>query len=98
VVKFHSLPRTTCDTTSVASPKAHARFECWVKYIALPNVTLGDLPFSARKGMRSGLAPSSLPRGTVAGVAPAPAPPGVCATGRGVAAPPLLLFANIVLG
>jgi len=51
----------------------------------------------ARKGMRSGPAPSSLPRGAVAGVAAAPAPPGVCATGRGVAAPPLLLVANIVL-
>jgi hypothetical protein len=47
--------------------------------------------------MRSGPAPSSLPRGAVAGVAAAPAPTGVCATGRGVAAPPLLLVANIVL-
>jgi hypothetical protein len=47
--------------------------------------------------MRSGPSPSSLPRGAVAGVAAAPAPTGVCATGRGVAAPPLLLVAKIVL-
>ena len=59
---------------------------------------LGRLPcFSARKGMRSGRAPSTLPRGAVAGVAAAPAPLGVCATGRGVASPPLLLVATIVL-
>jgi hypothetical protein len=47
--------------------------------------------------MRSGPATSSLPRGAVAGVAAAPAPLGVCATGRGVASPPLLLVATIVL-
>ena len=61
------------------------------------NLDMSACLWRARKGMRSGPAPSSLPRGAVAGVAAAPAPPGVCATGRGVAAPPLLLVANIVL-
>jgi hypothetical protein len=53
--------------------------------------------FSVRKRMRSGRAISTLRRGAVAGVAAAPAPLGVCATGRGVASPPLLLVATIVL-
>jgi len=61
------------------------------------NLDMSACLWRARKGMRSSPAPSSLPRGAVAGVAAAPAPPGVCATGRGVAAPPLLLVANIVL-
>ena len=61
------------------------------------NLDMSACLWRARKGMRSGPSPSSLPRGAVAGVAAAPAPTGVCATGRGVAAPPLLLVANIVL-
>jgi hypothetical protein len=59
------------------------------------NLDMSACLWRARKGMRSGPSPSSLPRGAVAGVAAAPAPTGVCATGRGVAAPPLLLVANI---
>ena len=57
----------------------------------------GHQGFSVRKRMRSGRAISTLRRGAVAGVAAAPAPLGVCATGRGVAPPPLLLVATIVL-
>jgi hypothetical protein len=40
---------------------------------------------------------SKFTKGAVSDGSAAPAPPGVCATGRGVAAPPLLLVANIVL-
>jgi hypothetical protein len=61
------------------------------------NLDMSACLWRARKGMRSGPSPSSLPRGAVAGVAAAPAPTGVCATGRGVASPPLLLVATIVL-